>query len=124
MMKIVATVLALAVVASAIDLESLPLTKTDYTSEEVADLFEQYLAKFPHEFPAHEMKHRMRNFHNSLVRVANKNALEDPTDDTRVVWGVTKFSDLSPKEFKARYLMNEKALAKLPMVCAFSCVSV
>ena len=123
-MKIVACVLALAVVASAIDLESLDFTRTEYSAEEVSSLFEQFLAKHPHEFPAHELKHRIRNFHNSLIRVANKNALEDPTDENRVVWGITKFSDLTPKEFKARYLMNEKALAKLPMVCAFSCVSV
>jgi C1A family cysteine protease len=51
--------------------------------------------------------HAMRNFQASVARVAANNARLGP--ESTFQYGVTKFADLTPAEFKARYLNRKPA---------------
>jgi cathepsin F len=64
--------------------------------------FEEFKRKYNKNYANQaEHEYRFRVFEQSLKRVAAKSSKESLTR-----WGVTKFSDLTPEEFKANHLMR------------------
>lgn len=76
---------------------------TSNLQESLVDLdvikFKNYLVQFNKSYTDKEFSRRLRNFKVSLNEIARLNALEGAT-----VFGLTKFSDMSPEEFSQRML--------------------
>jgi len=67
------------------------------------EIFQQFKARFHKTYTTQEEnEQRFRNFQQSLERVARRNAQRG----FESAYGITKFSDLTPKEFKERMLMK------------------
>jgi len=89
-------VATLLVLASAVEF-SYP--KSDYEPDAKFTAFQDYVVRFGKKYQnVEEFTLRYSNFLDSLERVAKLNK------DGRNVYGVTKFSDMSPAEFKKQYL--------------------
>jgi len=78
------------------------------TREEFESFKKQYNKGYETKF---ENERRFRIFEENLKIAAAKN-----TPETKATWGVTKFFDLTPAEFKATYLMKELTRPNTPSV--------
>jgi len=81
------------------------------TEFEVKQQFAEYKLKFNKSYTDKEHETRFANFKASLERIATLQAREKGT----ATYGLTKFSDLSPAEFRSRYLMPSFNKAQLPV---------
>jgi len=71
-------------------------------------LFTEYMRKYHKNYVREELGLRYENFKASIARVAEKNKLGG------AVYGITKFSDLSPEEFSTKILMKNKITPTQP----------
>jgi len=66
--------------------------------------FQDFIAKYKKSYNSvDEFNQRFQNFKASLDRVQLKNT----KSDNGAVFGVTKFSDMTPEEFRSSMLMNK-----------------
>jgi len=77
---------------------------------EVKQQFAEYKQKFNKSYSDEEHEFRFANFKSALDRIAASQAREKGT----ATYGLTKFSDLSPAEFRSKYLMPSFNKAQLP----------
>eukprot|EP01092_Planopodium_desertum_P015577 TRINITY_DN827_c0_g1_i3.p2 TRINITY_DN827_c0_g1~~TRINITY_DN827_c0_g1_i3.p2 ORF type:complete len:213 (-),score=73.41 TRINITY_DN827_c0_g1_i3:56-694(-) len=61
--------------------------------------FEQFVTKFGKSYSSTEFQIKFKIFHANLEKIDNMNKLEG-----RDIYGITKFSDISPQEFRKIYL--------------------
>jgi len=71
--------------------------------------FEHFKDRYGKRYGMREEKHRYNIFVNNMKRADALNNMEG----NLAKWGVTKFMDLSPLEFRSTYLMNETLIASL-----------
>jgi cathepsin F len=88
--------------------------------QEARDLFEEFKAKYNIKyFSEKEHEYRFQVFKQSLERVEKLNA-----ESKGAVYGVTKFSDMTPKEFEEKMLTRRgHTLKDLPEVDKSSCAA-
>jgi hypothetical protein len=72
-------------------------------AEPTMESFQAYMAHYGKTYQGVEQLNRFENFKSSLQRIEERNSEQDET-----VFGLTKFSDMSPQEFSARYLKYER----------------
>ncbi|XP_064608137.1 cathepsin O-like [Liolophura sinensis] len=79
------------------------VNKQSSEEEKAIQMFVEFVDKYdkPYKFDTDEYKHRFEVFKGSLRR---HKELNRNTSSTGAVYGITKFSDLTPEEFKAAYL--------------------
>jgi len=78
--------------------------------------FEEFKVKYNKNYRSvMEEEYRFRVFEASMKRSAARN-----TQDSLATYGVTKFSDFTPAEFKAKYLMKPLSLENLPVAPIYS----
>lgn len=94
-----AAVLLVAGAALALSISDAPRASR-YSDAELAELFAQFEARYG-PVPQAEREMALKHFAANLARAAKLNAAH-----TRTVYGVTKFSHLSPAQFRARYLLR------------------
>lgn len=69
-----------------------------YTEEEARGIFLNYIVQFNKTYELDEFGQRFQNFQETLARIEGRG------DTFTSTFGLTKFSDMSPAEFKAKYL--------------------
>jgi C1A family cysteine protease len=67
--------------------------------------FVEYQAKYNKNYPPEEVPLRYENFVKSIERIQAKNA-----KSSNVVYGLNKFSDMTPEEFKSQVLMRKHSI--------------
>jgi len=70
------------------------------SSDSLQSQFEEYISNFEKIYTNEEVPLRFQNFKESLQRIATQNGAGD-------TFGLTKFSDMSPEEFKSKMLMQK-----------------
>eukprot|EP01027_Heterolobosea_sp_BB2_P021016 GEZU01030037.1.p1 GENE.GEZU01030037.1~~GEZU01030037.1.p1 ORF type:complete len:343 (-),score=155.52 GEZU01030037.1:256-1284(-) len=76
-----------------------------YAEEIAQNSFRSFMHRFNKQYDTQEeFNLRFANFKATLARIAQKNAAEI-ANGNEAIYGITKFADMSPEEFKARYLM-------------------
>jgi len=73
--------------------------------------FENFMTKFNRRYYGAEYAYRLKVFEQNM-EIARQRNLEDSA-----VHGITKFSDLTPAEFRRMYLMKMEAAGKLAQAC-------
>jgi len=73
--------------------------------------FAKWTAKFNKEYSRQELAERYSNFKASVERINMKNA-ESPNK----IWGLTKFADMTPEEFKEKVLLKPRTPKRVPGV--------
>jgi len=101
-MKYLAIVLLLVVYTTASAIQSSEAGK-------VHSAFEQFIQRYGKKYTNEEYAHKFANFKSSLARSGEKN-LKSKTAE----YGITKFSDLSPEEFKSTILMKNPIVPTRP----------
>ncbi|KAG8223545.1 hypothetical protein J437_LFUL004419 [Ladona fulva] len=83
----------------------IPLHVDINSRNETADLFETYIRKYNKTYRNNslEYKRRYSNFQNSLKSIELMNSAK--SSDIGAIYGLTKFSDLSPDEFLHNHLL-------------------
>jgi len=79
---------------------------TPILEEEVQQQFISYMQKYGKTYSSDEFPQRYANFKASVARAQARNA------NKRANYGITKFADMTPEEFKAKILMTPRVPAK------------
>lgn len=75
-----------------------------FTPSEYERQFDDFLARFQKSYEVDEYHVRFENFKHNLDTIHSHNLARDPSDDFSLTLGITQFADLSPYEFRAKYL--------------------
>jgi len=90
------------------------IAKFKRTDEQLKTMWQDYIEKFGKDYTTEEYETRYKNFLGSVDRIERRNQLRKGRG---AVYGLTKFADMSPKEFQEKRLMKKRPAANMATSC-------